>query len=157
MAISPVPPNLQPVTLALTVSPCAEAIEFHEAAFGAREVCPRTTGPDGSVAHAELRIEGTTIIVADEWPDGPTRAPTNVAAPTSVLFVSTDDVDALWERALAARAREVFPLEAQFSGDRGGRVRDPFGHQWGLGQHVEDAPDDEMEARMRAWYEDDAG
>lgn len=154
MATSPIPPNLQSVTVALTVSPCAEAIEFYRKAFGAEELGPRMTGPDGSIAHAELRIEGTTIVVADEWPDGPTRAPSTTAAPTSVLFVYTDDVDTLWERAVAAGATVVFPLELQFYGDRAGRLADPFGHQWSLGQHVEDIPDDEMEARMQAWYRD---
>ena len=64
-----------------------------------------------------------------------------------------DDVDALWERAIAAGATEVFPLELQFYGDKGGRVRDPFGHTWGLGQHVEDVSPEELERRMAAFYE----
>lgn len=153
---SHVPPNLLAVTPALTVSPCADAIEFYEAAFGAREVGPRMSGPDGTIAHAELRIEGVTIVVADEWPDGPTRSPNNVGTSTGLLFVYSDDVDALWQRAIDAGATEVFPLELQFYGDRAGRVVDPYGHQWGLGQHVEDVAAEEMEARMAAWYRDEA-
>lgn len=71
---------------------------------------------------------------------------------TASLFISTDDVDALWERALAAGAEEVFPLELQFYGDKPGRVRDPFGHTWVLGQRVEEVDDAEMERRMAAFY-----
>ncbi len=70
------------------------------------------------------------------------------------MFLYTDDVDALWQRAIDAGAEEVFPLETQFYGDRGGRVRDPYGHTWGLAQHVEDVDDEEMARRMAAFYDD---
>jgi PhnB protein len=50
-------------------------------------------------------------------------------------------------------AREVYPLSLQFYGDKGGRVEDPFGHQWGLGQHVEDVSPEEMERRVAEFFE----
>ncbi|MBY5161184.1 VOC family protein [Salsipaludibacter albus] len=139
------------VTASLTVSPCADAIDFYVEAFGAEEVEPRMEGPDGTIWHAEIVIEGTLIMLGDATDMAPTDTPASLGGSTCALFVYTDDVDALWERAIAAGAEEVFPLEDQFYGDRGGRVRDPFGHTWGLGQHVEDLSREEMERRMSAW------
>jgi PhnB protein len=153
MSPSAVPDHLTSVTPSLVVTPCAEAIEFYEAAFGAEEIEPRMTGPDGMIGHAEISIEGCVIMLADEWPGGPVSAPATLGGSTSALMIYTDDVDALWERAIAAGATEVFPLELQFYGDKGGRVRDPFGHTWGLGQHVEDVSPEELERRMAAFYE----
>jgi PhnB protein len=156
MTASPEPDRQQSVTASVTCTPCADAIEFYKHAFGAEEIGQRMTMPDGAVAHAEIRIGNSVVMLGDEWPDGPTRSPTNLGGSTAALFIYTDDVDALWERAIEAGAEEVFPLELQFYGDKAGRVRDPFGHTWGLGQHVEDVSEEEMRRRMAA-YADDTG
>ena len=155
MTTSPIPQHLQSVTPSLVCTPCADAIEFYQRAFGAEEIEPRMTGPDGKIGHAQIRIGGSVIMLGDEWPGGPTQAPTSLGGSTAALFIYTDDVDTLWKRAIAAGAEEVFPLELQFYGDKSGRVRDPFGHTWGLGQHVEDVSADEMERRMAAFYTDE--
>lgn len=112
------------------------------------------TGPDGLVGHAEIRIGDSVVMLADEWPGGPTQSPKTLGGTTAALFIYTDDVDELWEQAIAAGAEEVFPLELQFYGDKSGRVRDPFGHTWGLGQQVEVIDDEEMQRRMAAFYAD---
>ena len=130
MAGSPIPGHLRSVTPALVCTPCSEAIDVYRRAFGAEEVGERMTGPDG-----------------------PTQSPTTLGGSTAALFLYTDDVRAAWQRAIDAGAEEVFPLEMQFYGDLSGRVRDPFGHTWGLAQHVEDVSDDEMRRRMAAFDE----
>lgn len=150
--VSAVPEHLRAVTPSLVVSPCAEAIEFYRRAFGATETAPRMIGPDGLIGHAEISIGGSVIMLADEWPDGPTKAPTTLGGSTAALHIYTDDVDSMWQRALDAGAEVVFPLQDQFYGDRSGRVMDPFGHTWGLGQHVEDVDDEEMERRVKRFY-----
>lgn len=155
MAVSPIPENLHSVTPSIVVSPCAEAIDFYVRAFGATELGPRMTGPDGLVGHAEIRIGDSIVMLGDPWPDGPTRAPSELGASTSALFIYTDDVDTLWKRAVDAGCEVVFPLEVQFYGDKSGRIQDPFGHTWGLGQHVEDVSEEEMERRMAQFYEHD--
>ena len=76
---------------------------------------------------------------------------------TMALFLYQADADEIWARAVEAGAEVVFPFEVQFYGDEGGRIRDPFGHTWGIGRHVEDVSDDEMERRMAAFYEEQAG
>lgn len=149
-----VPDHLRTVTPSLTATPCAEAIEFYKRAFGAEEIEPRMTGPDGVVAHAEIKIGDSVIMLGDEWPDGPTSSPHTLGGSTAAIFIYTDDVDDLWERAIAAGCEEVYPLELQFYGDKGGRVRDPFGHTWGLAQHIEELGNEEMERRMQDFYQD---
>lgn len=69
------------------------------------------------------------------------------------LFIYTQRAPQLWQRAVVAGAEVVFPYEKQFSGDVGGRLRDPFGHTWGIGRHVEDVAPDELQRRMAAFSE----
>jgi PhnB protein len=153
MAPDPVPSHLRSVTASLVVSPCADAIEFYKQAFGATEIQPRMTGPDGTIGHAELDIAGTVIMLADEWPDGPTKAPSTAGTTTVALFIYSADAPELWQQAIDAGAEVMFPYELQFYGDEGGRLRDPFGHSWGIGRHVEDVSPEEMERRMASFYE----
>lgn len=152
MAISSIPEEFHSVTPSLVVSPCSEAISFYEKAFGAEEVGQRMTAPDGTVVHAEIKIGDSVIMMGDEWPDGPTSAPTTLGGSTAALFIYTDDVDALWDRALSAGAEVVYPLELQFYGDKSGRVMDPFGHTWGLSQRVEEISPEEMRQRMADFF-----
>ncbi len=151
---SNIPRNIRSVTPSLVVTPCAAAVDFYIAAFGAEEIEPRMVGPDGSVGHAEIRIGDAVVMLGDEWPGGPVQSPTSLGGTTATLFIHTDDVDALWERALAAGAEVVFPLEMQFYGDKAGRVKDPYGHTWGLSQRVEELDAEEMKRRMEAFYAD---
>jgi PhnB protein len=153
---SGVPDGRHTVTPSLVVTPCADAIEFYKKAFGAEEISRMTT-PEGVVAHAEIRIGDSIVMLGDEWPDGPTRSPATVGSSTAAMHIYTDDVDALWSRALDAGAEVVFPLELQFYGDKSGRVIDPFGHTWGLGQHIEDLSPEEMKRREDAFISENAG
>lgn len=154
MAVDPVPPNVSAVTPSLVLSDCAAAIDWYTQVFGAREIGPRMTGPDGKVAHAEIDIRGCTVMLGDEWPGGPTPSPTSLGGTAVALFVYAEDAPQIWERALAGGAEVLFPYELQFYGDEGGRIRDPFGHQWGIGRHVEDVGEEEMARRMAAFYEE---
>jgi PhnB protein len=151
--VNPVPEAYGSVTISLIVSPCAEAIEFYKSAFGAEEATPPMIDADGMVSHAEIRIGDTIVMLSDEQPESPNKSPRSAGTTTAVLFLYTEDVDSLWERAISLGAREVYPLSLQFYGDKGGRVEDPFGHQWGLAEHVEDVSPDEMERRIAEFYE----
>lgn len=154
MADNAIPGHLASVTPSLVVTPCAEAIDWYVEVLGAVEDGPRMTGPDGLVGHAEIRIGDSVIMLADEWPDGPTSSPRTLGGSTAALFLYADDIKTVWDRAIAAGAEEIYPLELQFYGDLSGRICDPFGHTWGLGQHMEDVSEDEMEQRMAAFYEE---
>ena len=149
-----VPDHLHSVTPSLVVTPCSDAIDWYVEVLGAQEVGDRMVGPDGSVGHAELRIGDSVVMLADEWPDFPVRSPRTLGGTTTGLFLYTDDVEELWRRAVDAGAIVVAPLELQFYGDLAGRIEDPFGHSWGLGQHVEDVDDEEMARRVADLYAD---
>jgi PhnB protein len=143
-----IPEGYHSITPGLTCKEAAQAMDFYKNVFGATEIM-RMPGPDGKVMHGELRIGDSVIFVADEFP-GMSSAPAPGATNSVYIFMYTENVDATFNRALAAGAKVDMPLMDQFWGDRYGKITDPFGHQWGLAQHVEDVAPDEMKRRMDA-------
>jgi PhnB protein len=119
------------------------AAGWYADAFGAQERS-RIPLPGGRVMTIELSFGDSTVMAADEFPDAGILSPLSIGGTAVVLHLSTDDVDTLWERALAAGATPHQPLQDTFWGDRHGQVDDPFGHRWGLSQHVRDVPHDEV-------------
>jgi PhnB protein len=137
------------ITPHLAVRDAARAIDFYRKAFGA-EVKGIHRTPDGKVMHAELRVGDSTILMADEFPGmGSCKSPQTLGGTSVTLNLYTENVDQLFNQAVAAGAAVVMPLANQFWGDRYGQVKDPFGHCWALGQHVEDIASEEMERRGR--------
>lgn len=134
------------VTAYLTVSDAAAAIEFYQRAFGATEHMRMPMGD--KIGHADVVIGDTHVMLADEFPDMGKLGPTSRGGATSSLMIYVPDVDAAFEKAVAAGAEVVRPVEDQFYGDRSGWLRDPFGHEWTLSTHVEDVSVDEMNRRM---------
>jgi len=148
--VDPIPEHLHTVTPRLVVRGGAEAIEFYRRAFEAEEVGERFTGPDGGIIHAELRIGDSIVMITDEGSDteAPARSPSALGGALSAIMATYwKDVDAAWERALGAGAEVVFPLADQFYGERGGRLRDPYGQQWMLSQRIEDLSPEEIARR----------
>jgi PhnB protein len=144
--VSPVPEHLHTVTPRLVVADGAAAIEFYASAFSAQEIGERFTDPDGRVIHAELRIGDSVVMITQEDP------PPSGGAPSAIMSTYWEDVDAVWERALAAGAEVIFPLADQFYGERGGRLRDPFGQQWMLSQRTEELSSEEIEQRAERYF-----
>jgi PhnB protein len=149
MAPKSVPEGFHTITPSLACKNAAEAIRLYENAFGAVERS-RMAGPDGRVMHAELLIGNSTLFLADEYP-GMSAAPAPGSLPSQSLFLYVDDVDAVFQRAVASGCRESMPVTDMFWGDRYGKVIDPFGHHWGLATHVEDVAPAEMERRAKEW------
>jgi PhnB protein len=152
-AVNPVPEHLRTVTPRLVVSDGAAAIAFYGRAFGAEQIGERFTGPAGELIHAEIRIGDSVVMITEDDVDGPVSSPQRVGGKvTCVMSLYRADVDAAWERAVAAGAEVMFPLEDQFYGERGGRLRDPFGQQWMMSQHIEDVSAEEMARRAAAFF-----
>jgi len=152
-AVSPVPEHLHTVTPRLVVSDGAAAIAFYHRAFGAEQIGDGFTGPDGKLIHAEIRIGDSVVMITQDAADGPVSSPERLGGKvTCVLSAYWADVDAAWERAVAAGAEVIYPLEDQFYGERGGRLRDPFGQQWMMSQHIEDVSAEEMARRAAAFF-----
>jgi PhnB protein len=148
-SVRPIPEHLRTVTPRLVVRNGAAAIEFYGRAFGAEELGERFTGPGGEVIHAEIRIGDSVVMITEESDDdAPAKSPQSLGGVVSaIMALYWEDVDAAWDRALAAGAEIMYPLADQFYGERGGRLRDPFGQQWMMSQHIEDVSHDEMNRR----------
>jgi PhnB protein len=148
-----VPEGTHTVTPHLVVRGGDQAIEFYKKAFGAEQVGGVHRTPDGRVMHAELKIGDSRIMLADEFPGmGTCQSPQALGGTPVVLNIYVDDVDGLFNQAVGAGAKVTMPLANQFWGDRYGQVSDPFGHQWALGQHVEDVAPAEMEKRAKEMF-----
>jgi PhnB protein len=104
----------------------------------------------------ELRFGDSTVMIADEFPELGVVSPLSVGGTVGALAIHTDDVDALWERALEAGAEVSVPLQEMFWGDRHGEIFDPFGHRWGLAQHLRDVPAEEIRAAAAAMFGGDS-
>ncbi len=153
--VDPVPEGVSTVTPRLVFDDAAAAIDFYRDAFGAEVPFEPHTGPDGNVVHAEVRIGDSAVCVTDEGDDGNGVAPKSVdRRVTAIMAITVPDVDQLWGRAVAAGCEVVYPLADQFYGERSGRLRDPFGHQWMLSMHIEDVDRDEIDRRMQARSEE---
>jgi PhnB protein len=147
-----VPEGFHTLTPTLVVRGAARAIEFYKEVFGAQEVMRMTT-PDGqAISHAEIKIGDSPLMLSDEFPEYGARAPEGTGADSFGLFLYVEDVDKVFERAVAAGATVKMPVADQFWGDRYGKVVDPFGHQWGIATHVEDLSAEEIESRAAALF-----
>ena len=152
--VKAVPQGYHTITPHLVIKGAEKAIEFYKTAFGAEVKGGVFKTPDGKVMHAELRIGDSTLMLADEFPGmGDCSSPQTLGGSTSALNIYTDNVDQLFERATKAGATVTLPLANQFWGDRYGHVKDPFGHVWALGQHVEDVAPEEMQRRSILIFE----
>jgi uncharacterized glyoxalase superfamily protein PhnB len=138
------------VTPIIYLSGAAAALEFYEQAFGAREL-KRVPGPGGTVAHAEIGIGDSTIVVVDQLAGSGRAKEGEVLSPRIELLIYTEDVDRMFRRAVEAGARVTMPLTNVFWGDRYGRVLDPFGQVWSLATRIEHLTIEEVLARSRGW------
>jgi PhnB protein len=131
----------------LIVSPAAQAIAFYARALGATEVV-RLAQPDGKIAHAELRVAGAAVMLADEHLDEGYAGPLRLGGSPVSLYLRVDDVDVVHARALAAGARERQAPADHFDGDRRSTLVDPFGHVWSIATRKHDVSPDELVRRF---------
>ena len=146
---NPIPDTYRRVTPALVVNGGVKALEFYAEAFGATERA-RFPGPGETIAHAEIEIGDSVVIVEDASPEMGTKAPPpgGVEGSPTFLFIYVDDVDATVEQAVRLGASVVRAPRDQFYGDRDGFIIDPFGHGWTIATHVEDVSAEEMMRRL---------
>ena len=146
MAAKPVPEGYHTATPYLIIKGAGQAIEFYKKAFGAAEIM-RFPMPDGTVAHAEIKIGDSHIMLADEWPDLGYVGPQTLKGTSCSILLYVEDSDALFHRAVAAGGSAIEAMQDKFYGDRSGTVVDPFGHRWTISTHKEDVTVEEMQRR----------
>ena len=152
MAVKPIPKGYQSVIPALSIQGAAEAIEFYKRAFGAQERY-RMPGPNNSIAHAELEIGDSVVMLSDQFEQSTGKPPKELGGTSVGLMLYVENADEVIQQAVDAGATVAAPLEDQFWGDRFGSVIDPFGHAWGLATHVEDVSPEEIGERSKQFIE----
>lgn len=142
------PDGYPTVSASLAVDGAAEALEYYKKVFGATERM-RMPAPDGKIAHSELQIGDSVVMVSDEYPDFHALSPRSIGGTPVSLSVYVDDVDATFAAAVEAGAQPLREPEDQFYGDRSGHFEDPWGHHWSVTTHIKDVSVEEMQ-RMTA-------
>ena len=149
--VNPIPAGYRSITPYLTIRGAAQAIDYYKKVFGAEELS-RMPSPDGRIGHAELKIGDSMIMLSDEFPEMGNHSAQALGGTPVGIMLYVDNVDAVFERAVAAGATVKVPLADQFWGDRFGRLTDPFGNDWSLACHIEDVSPEEMERRAAAAF-----
>lgn len=141
----------QRLTPHIVVRGAAEAADWYKRVLGAKELGQRIAAPGGKFMHIDLWFGDAAVMLADEFPEMSVLSPQSIGGTSVVLMLTADDVDVLWQRAVAAGARIFHPLQDQFWGDRQGQLIDPFGHRWGLAQHMRDVSPEEIARAVKAF------
>jgi PhnB protein len=131
------------ITPHIVVADAARAADWYGAVFGAEER-DRLEVPGGKLMQVELWFGDSPVMLADEFPDMGVLSPLSVGGTATVLHFSTDDADAVWQRALDGGAEVRQPLNDAFWGERYGQITDPFGHRWAIAQRLRDVPREEL-------------
>lgn len=152
MAVKSVPDGFNTLSAYVIVQNSDKAMEFYKKAFGAETVA-RMTGPDGkSVMHAELKIGNSMLLLTDENPQWGSRSAASIGGSPISLHIYCDNADALFNRAVAAGCTPTMPIMDAFWGDRYGKLKDPFGIEWGIATHKEDLTEAEIGKRAAAFF-----
>lgn len=149
---SAAPEGFGTVTSHLIMRDAAAAMEWYADVFGATEEL-RLSAPDDVVAHGELRIGDSLVMVAEENEEWGNIGPATLGGSGVRLSLYVPDVDEVFQRAVAAGAEVEVPVTDLFYGDRTGRIRDPFGHTWVISSRVEEVSPEEMQKRFDSWFE----
>lgn len=141
MKVNTIPAGYHTVTPYLTIAGAADLIEFLKQAFAAREKeC--ITLPDGTIGHAEV-IVGDSVIMLGE--------PKAECKPMGgAFYLYVEEVDAVYQRALAAGASSAMAPANQFWGDRMATVHDRFGNIWHISTRIEEVSSEELQRRIAA-------
>jgi uncharacterized glyoxalase superfamily protein PhnB len=129
-----IPKGFHAVTPYLAVNGAALAIEWYKRAFGAKELM-RQPVSDGKLMHARVKIGDSVVMISDVFPGGH-KDPLQLGGSAITLHIYSNDVDALWKKAVEAGAKIDMQLDDMFWGERYGQVTDPFGHSWSMGMRI---------------------
>ncbi|MGN6349088.1 MAG: VOC family protein [Candidatus Nitrosocosmicus sp.] len=142
--VKKIPEGYHSITPNLIVKDGIKAIEFYKKVFEAKEKMRMTT-PDGkAIAHAELEIGDSRIMLVDEFPQMQCLSPSSIGNTPVSMFLYVDDVDKTFSQAVSEGSKVLDPVKDQFWGDRHGIIEDPFGHRWSISTHIKDLSQDDL-------------
>ncbi|MEO7538396.1 MAG: VOC family protein [Pyrinomonadaceae bacterium] len=148
--VKAIPGGYEGVTPYLICRNAEAAIDFYKRAFGAGELF--RIGEPGMVGHAELKIGGAIIMLADEHPEMGAHSPESIGGSPVSLMIYVENVDEFTKKAVEEGLEVIKPVQNQFYGDRSGYFKDPFGHMWSFATHIEDVTPEDMNERASAMY-----
>ena len=146
--VKPIPEGYHSLTPYLIIDGAAAAMDYYKKAFGATELFRMEH--EGKIGHAEMRIGDSPFMLADAVAEQGHKDPKTLGASPVGLMIYVNDVDTIYNQAIAAGGTEVRPLADQFYGDRSGTLTDPYGHVWTVATHKEDVSSEEIEKRLAA-------
>lgn len=144
-----IPEGYHTITPYLVIDGAAKALEFYKKAFDAEEIYSMP-GPNGKIMHAELQIGDSRLMLSDEQPQMGAKSPKAFGGTPASMFLYVENVDRVFNQAVAAGATAKMPVADMFWGDRFGSVVDPFGHEWQIATHKEDLTPEEIARRGAA-------
>ena len=129
----------------LSATDAGKAVDFYTRAFGVSPLFLLQTS-DGSVMHCEFRIGIARFFLSEELPEhGGTSA---------AIHLYVDDCDAMVEAFVDNESTVLMAPEDVFWGERFARVRDPFGHEWGIATIIRDMTPDEIHAAAARMFDE---
>lgn len=140
----------------LSVIQAAEAVAYYSKVF---ELAPELllNMPDGRVMHCEFRVGGARFFVSEELLEhGGTPSPKSLKGTSVAIHLYVDDCDAMVERMVTLGGELLMSPADMFWGERFGRVRDPFGHEWGITTRLRSMSPREIQEAARALFEGNA-
>jgi len=151
-SLAKAPEEMHTITPHIVVSDATAATDWYKQVLGAEERS-RIEVPGGKLMQVELWFGDSAVMLADEFRELGVLSPLSVGGTATVLHLYANDVDALWKRAVDAGAEVRQPLQDVFWGERYGQITDPFGHRWGLAQHLRSVPREEIADSVAAMFE----
>ena len=151
-SLAKAPEGMHTITPHIVVSDATAATDWYKQVLGAEERS-RIEVPGGKLMQVELWFGDSAVMLADEFRELGVLSPLSVGGTATVLHLYANDVDALWKRAVDAGAEVRQPLQDVFWGERYGQITDPFGHRWGLAQHLRSVPREEIADSVAAMFE----
>ena len=142
--VKKIPDGYHSITPMLIVKDGLKAIEYYKKVFGAIDKGTMMMPDNKSVAHAELMIGDSKIMLSDEFPEMKSLSPTTIGGTPLSLYLYVEDVDKTFNLAVAEGGKSLFPVQDRFYGDRHGSIQDPFGHIWSIATHIKDLTEEEM-------------
>ena len=152
---APIPAGFHTITPNLAFEDAAKAIEFYRVAFGAEEIRRFRAGDGRKIAHAEIKIGNSIIMLADDFPElrMVSRNPRAVGRSSVVMHIYVEDADAVVRQAEAAGAKVTFSPREVFWGERLSIVADPFGYEWAIATHKSDVSPQMVETTLMKHYD----
>jgi PhnB protein len=138
----------------LSITDATKAVAFYSDVFGVPPYVLLNM-PDGRVMHCEFRFGTARFFVSEELPEhGGTPSPTRLGTTTVAIHLYVDDCDAMISRMKDHGSAVLMEPTDMFWGERFGRVRDPFGHEWGIATQLREMSPSDIQAAASQMFVD---